>query len=156
MKRENGIETSKLVVKDKIMIWDNTMLQLSNVSSVSAAPMERMAFPKWSVLLMVLGFLFVQYDMLLCLLFIGGGLGWIIAWDQINKAREQKKVLSVVTNSGDKYYFVFKDEKFLRKVLYTFKEIFNDKGTPNPMIVVDMKNSIVKGNLHMMNNSKLG
>lgn len=154
MKKEKNIETSVLVVEDNLMIWENMMIQLSNVSCASEAPLEKMAFPKWSVLVIVLGFLLIKHDVLLCLLLIGGGVGWIFIWDHVNKEREQKKILSIVMNSGDCYCFVFKDKEFLHRVMVAFRHIFRENGTTNRKIVIDMKKAKINGNLNMMNNNK--
>lgn len=156
MKKEKRIETPTLMVDGNLMIWENMMIQLTNVSCASEAPLEKMSFPKWSILVIVLGFWFCESNILICLLLIGVGIGWIVAWDRVNKEREQKQVLSIVMNSGDCYCFVFNNKKFLHRVMLTFKEIFKDNRTMDQKIFIDMKNAVIKGSLHMMNDNKFG
>ena len=42
---DNTIETPSLTIKKNIMTWENTMIQLSNISSISSGNMELIRFP---------------------------------------------------------------------------------------------------------------
>lgn len=49
MKQEKSIETPQLLVKGNLIIWEKMMIQISGISYLSEAPLDKLPFPKWSL-----------------------------------------------------------------------------------------------------------
>lgn len=77
---EKNIETPSLLIKKNIMTWNNTMIQLSNVSLISAADIDLAPFPLLAVLIILGGLMLFSASVALAfLLLILGGI-WIYFW----------------------------------------------------------------------------
>lgn len=57
---EKNIETPYLFIKKNIMTWNNTMIQLSNISLLTAADINLLPFPFLAVLLVLGGFVLFE------------------------------------------------------------------------------------------------
>lgn len=89
LKKEKSIETPELKVKGNIMSWDGMMIQLSNVSSVSTAPLDQLAFPMLSVLLIFVGIVGLKQELFFGVLLLVLGGAWIYGWYYINNTTLQ-------------------------------------------------------------------
>ena len=74
---EKTIETPTLLIKKNIMAWDNTMIQLSNISYVSASDVARLSLPIWALLLVLAGIALIGKSTLLGIVLIAAGGIWI-------------------------------------------------------------------------------
>lgn len=150
------VETPEIVIKGNIMTWENTMLQLSNVSSISTAK-DNPVFPTMSVVIMLLGvFLASSFKYVAILQTIGVILlicGISLVLTYIVAIVDKKIYLSVIMNSGVCYNLVVKDEKFLKSMLETLEQIIIDGGVGNRIYTINIQNSTLDGNVSIMNNS---
>lgn len=73
MKKEKSIETPELLIKGNIMSWEGMMIQLSNVSCISTAPLELMGFPIGSIVLLFIGIFILEYNAALGMVLVIGG-----------------------------------------------------------------------------------
>lgn len=55
MKKEKTIVTPELSVVGNVMSWKNSVIQLSNISSISTVPLELLPFPTWAIPLILIG-----------------------------------------------------------------------------------------------------
>ena len=56
MEKEKSIETEQLLIKRNIMSWEDTMIQLSNVSVISTSQLEPLKFPRIILLTLIASF----------------------------------------------------------------------------------------------------
>lgn len=152
-----SVETPEIVIKGNIMTWKNTMLQLSNVSSISTAQ-DIPTFPGASIALIVLGFLlfnnfkYVEILQAVGIILIIFGIVPIVVYAMA--VSDHKYYLSVTMNSGICYNLVVKDKKFLKKMLDVLEQIIIDGGVGNRNYTINIQNSTL-GDLSVMNNTRV-
>ncbi len=146
-----SIQTSRLLVKGNIMIWDGTMIQLSNISCISTAALAQAPFPMYALGLLGVGIimlLVVWYISVFLLIF--GGI-WIYQWYSQNKEREKNTILKVVMNSGTTLRFIINNRDFLNKVLRVLEQIIIDGGVGKQSVAINIQGSTITGNAKVLN-----
>ena len=154
-KKEKSIETSELLLKGNIMSWDGMMIQLSNISCVSTAPLEQMAFPILSILLIFAGLVGLKVNVLGGILFLAIGSGWIYAWYYVNEKRKSDTILSIAMNSGNNLQFIIKNKEFLQKVLHVLEEIIIHGGVGKQNVTINIRGNTITGNAQVLNDLDL-
>ena len=135
---EKNIETPYLFIKKNIMTWNNTMIQLSNISLLTAADIDLLPFPILAVLLILGGFaLFKSSVAQAILLLILSGI-WFYFWYIENEMRKEGAILTIRMNSGQNLHFSFEDKAFLLKVVGVLENIIIDGGD-NSQTTIDIK-----------------
>lgn len=147
---EKTIETPSLVIKKNIMTWDNTMIQLSNVSLISAANIDRSPFPLLAVLAILVGLMLFDTSALLALILIAVGGVWIYFWYQENEKRKKGAILTIRMNSGHNLYFKFNDRSFLLKVVNVLEQIITDGNTSQ--VSINVSDCQISGDARFLNN----
>lgn len=155
---EKFIETPSLIIKQNIMTWDNTIIQLSNISYISASNLETITFPFWSALLILGGFLIFGEMALLALALIAVGAVWIYSWYTENEKRKKGAILTIRMNSGHNLYFTFENKDFLLKVLDVLEHIIINGSTSSPISInikdCKIQNSKLFSEINGMNEAK--
>ena len=64
------IDTPMLSVKDNLFTWNDTIVQIPNISMISASPIERGAVPIWALIVIALGLLGFKSSVLIAICFI--------------------------------------------------------------------------------------
>ena len=141
----NKIETDNLYISDNIMKWDRTMIQLTNVCSISTdeyedkPPVNAYAYACWTAIaglvMIVLPSGFIKFIGLLVLIGAVGLLYYIY-----NQRNNPQKImtLTIIMNSGRSYGFVFYDEFFKLKVLRVLETIISYTNRTNTMQIGDI------------------
>jgi len=151
---EKTIETPSLLIKKNIMAWDNTMIQLSNISYVSSYDVAKLSFPIWAAVLILAGlFLMGKSTFLAVVLVVVGGL-WIYYWYQENEKRKKCAVLTIRMNSGSNLYFAFSDKAFLTKVMNVLSYIIIN-GTDR-RVSISIKDCDISGNAQVLTDGIFG
>lgn len=145
---EKHIETPSLLIKKNIMTWDNTMIQLSNISYISADNIATTSFPVLAAVLVFFGFFLLEELAILALALILVGAFWIFLWNKDNQKRKRGAILTIRMNSGHNLYFTFENKNFLLHVLDVLEQIIIDGGTHNHQVSINVKDCKI-------NNSKL-
>lgn len=143
MKKEKTIETPELSISGNIMKWENSIIQLSNISSISTVPLSVQAFPWWTIILIVLGMSIFDTSVLIALLMFAISAIIIFSWYQKNKEIKTKKFLVILTNSGISFSFLFNNKKFLDEVLHVLSCIIAEGKTTNHNIKININNSTI-------------
>lgn len=141
---EKYIETPSMMIKKNIMTWGNTMIQLSNISYISAENIETTAFPLLAALLAIVGLLLMGEAFLLGFILIAAGAIWIYYWYKENEKRKQGAILTIRMNSGHNLYFTFTNKQFLLKVLGVLERIIIDGNVSGP-VSIDIKGCTITG-----------
>jgi hypothetical protein len=151
MAKEKSIETPELLLKGNIMCWEGTMIQLSNVSCVSASPLEEIEFPKLSILVILAGLILLDKAAPWGVLLMIGGGAWIYTWNHFNNLRKLDTVLSIVMNSGNNLRFIINNKEFLNKILQVLELIIIEGGIGNQKVSIDMRGCKFEGNASVLN-----
>lgn len=130
---EKFIETPSLLIKKNIMTWDNTVIQLSNISYISAADIGLARFPGWTVLVILGGLFLLGEAAFLAILLIAAGAAGLYFWYKENEKRRQGAILTIRMNSGHNLYFTFEEKSFLLKVLNVLEAIIINGGANAPV-----------------------
>ena len=151
---EKTIETPTLLIKKNIMAWDNTMIQLSNISYVSASDVARLSLPIWALLLVLAGISLIGKSTLLGIVLIAAGGIWIYYWYQENEKRKKCSILTIRMNSGNNLYFAFSDKTFLTKVMNVLAYIIIN-GTDR-QVSINIKDCEISGNAQVLTDGVFG
>lgn len=150
-----SIETDQLTVKGNIMTWENTVIQLSNVSCIATYPLAKIPFPVWSLVLAVVGLLALKANLLLALGILLACSFWIAIWANRNENNKLKTYLNIVMNSGNTLSILFYDKEFMEKVLEVLELIIVDGGVGRANINIDIKGNSFSGNAKVLNDLNL-
>ena len=117
------IETELLKVRGDLIIWQNTMIQISNIAMISTDDILGKQFPIWSAIILFLGAIIIGSNKVIGISLILLGVIWIEWWYKQNQQRKEYKMLNFLLNSGDKFSLVFYDQEFLKKVTTVLRDI---------------------------------
>lgn len=88
-----NIDTPFLKVRGNCLEIKNTTIQLSNISLFSTADIAPAKFPIFSVVLVLVGFLLLEWSVVPALIAIALGGGWIFYWySSVQKAKDLKRL----------------------------------------------------------------
>lgn len=156
MKINKSIETSHLVIKGNLLTWEGTMLQLSNVSCVSASNLLEEKPPLIPIVTFIIGLLCLTKQPIVAILVLAFSAGWIYLWYRKNEVRKQKAFLNITMNSGDRLSFLFDNKGFLFEVLDLLEAIITEGGVGNQDISIDLHDSHLSGNASLFIDSNIG
>lgn len=134
-RNDKTVETDSLYIHGHLLKWENVVVQISNISSITASniPIEKKSqYWLWGALVIgLLGFTgLMSRDKGLAISLLALSVLCISVW--WNKNEEEKKdakklkCLSIFLNSGSTYSIIFDDESFLQQVLQVFANIFEN------------------------------
>ncbi len=150
---EKAIETPTLLIKKNIMYWENTMIQLSNISCISTGNIASAPFPILAALFVLAGFwLFSKSAVLAIILCVIGGV-WLLIWYFENESRREGAVLAIRMNSGQSLYFAFKRKDFLQSVLAVLERIIADGG--DRQVSINVENCTFSGDADILNGIRI-
>lgn len=151
MKQEKTIDTPQLLITGNIMVWKDSMLQLSNISSVSAVALQPVPFPLWTLLVFLLGLFMFSVKVILAIAMIIIAVFFIFLWAKNNSDISKQKKLIIRMNSGTVCSFLFNDKKFLDQVFNVLGAIISEAGKEERNIKIDINNSTISGNAKILN-----
>lgn len=137
-KNSNAIETDFLKVRGNLIIWENTMIQVSNISMISTDNILGEPLPLWAAVVAVLGVLCFMVNPIIAvgMIVIGGAV--VFSWSKKEQERKQSKMLTFMLNSGNRFSLVFRNQEFLQKVSSVLTELLAEKAT-NKVITFNIK-----------------
>ena len=138
---KKDIKTDYLTVKGNLIGWKDTIIQISNISMITAGDLDPRPFPKWSLGLLLLGAMFWKFSSFLgFLLYVAGG-AWIYFWYQAVMEDSKKKRMSMQLNSGRVVSIIFYSKEFLDEVIDKLNTILL---TPNTSenITINIKDNL--------------
>ena len=117
MKKEATINTPELSIVGNAMAWKNSVIFLSNISSISNVPLETPPFPLWALGVFIVGFICLSENALVGLaLILFGGMA-IAGWFLENNELQSQRKLIILTNAGITYSFTFRNLQFLEQYM---------------------------------------
>ena len=121
------INTDILKVKGDLICWENTMIQISNISMITTTDVAGLPFPVLSIFIIIAGFLFASESIMIAVVCWIISIAWIMFWYNQCQKRSQIKKLNFVLNSGGTYTLVFNDKNFLNEVSSVLMKILANK-----------------------------
>lgn len=124
-KNEKIVETRELTIYRNTLIYEDSVIQLENISRISVSPIEKRKIPLWSIICAILGVLALgtEAGMGMLLLAIGGGYFCYILYQNSQLGH----YLTLELNSGYNIYFTGKNIEFLKRITKVLAECMNDK-----------------------------
>lgn len=132
MNEENAIITSNFKIEKNTISFNDSLLQISNISHITVEPIPKPSFQLWSILVCIVG-LFVMFGfeeeikILGFLIFVAPMI--YIVWYCVNYRDSEERYLCIYLNSGHVYYIYCESKKFLRRVMRVIKRSINDHTT---------------------------
>ena len=140
MDKENNVyKDSNLEIRDNILKFNDHVIQLSNISSVSVSTMEKQKIPNALYLGILVGLVCFAFMPPVGLIIAGAALFMI--FKIISNNNSLGFYLKIELNSGANMYFNADDKNFLIKIVAVMENCFNDK---NSSVFSDMKNSNIQ------------
>lgn len=152
MKKEKEIDTPELSIAGNVMAWKNTIIQLSNVSSLSTVALDPVAFPLWTILGILIAVVFIPLKLIIVtlLLWIFSAIG-IYDWYKKNQEVAKQRNLIIMMNSGKIFVIGFNNKEFLEKVYGVLSSIIAEGNNSSEHIRININNSTISGEAHVLN-----
>lgn len=143
----NTIKTPTLTIRKNLMIWHGTMIQLSNISYISAVAPDQLPFPDAVMGAFVAGILCTIMDNSMLTL-LGGiliccGAAGVFRWYSANTIRRLMTNLIIHMNSGQTLQFKFDNKEFLAEVITVLEQIMLNGGATKQNIEINIKDSVI-------------
>jgi hypothetical protein len=151
LKKEKTITTPQLSIAGNVMTWGESVIQLSNISSISTVPLDLMPFPTWAILILCGGLFLFKYTWAISLILMACAAAYIYFWYLKNSELKSQKNLIILTNSGMTFTFLFQDQNFLDQVFKVLTTIMAEKDTGTHIIKVNINESTISGNAKILN-----
>lgn len=132
MNEEKTITTDNFRIEKNTISFNDSILQISNISSVDVESAPKPKFNLWSIVICIVGLLMMvkygrEMNVLGIVLFFGALIYiiWYVGYIMDSK----DKYLCIYLNSGRVYYIDCESEKFLKKVMKVMKNCINNHNT---------------------------
>lgn len=123
------INTSNFRIESNIIEFNDSLLQISNISQVSVESELNGKFKYWTIILLFFGIIgciqSIQEIKLLGLLLIVVSVVYIL-WFLLSYYEEKVKYLCIYLNSGCIYYIYCEDVKFMKNAMKVIKYCINN------------------------------
>lgn len=147
------IKTMNLNITGNIITWQDCLVQISNVSYITAKGIQQVQFPWITIPALVIGIMLFRLSFLVALIIVICSLAGIVLWYKEYDERNKSIALVLAMNSGDKLVLIFNDRSFLAKVMDVLKKIITDGGIgKNNSISIDLSGCQFKGDATLLNN----
>lgn len=139
-KKAKQVNTPSFSIVGHLLRWEDTIIQIDNISMISIASFQQAPFPRWSIVLILVGLLLIRYSIFVALLCLAGGGLLIWFWNIDVQKTQNYKYLNIQLNSGRVFSLLFESDMFLKQVLDVFANIFEDDNLAGKNIYIDIKN----------------
>lgn len=144
------LDNLEFKITGDIIKWKGSVIKIANISYVTNDKFETPAFPKLSVVLIVLGWMFKYFNTAAFGACVVIGIAWICYWYYKKTELENKTLLTLAMNSGTKIPIVFHDKEFLFKVLNVLEEVMKAGNIGQQNISVSIANCDISGNAKIL------
>ena len=149
---ELKIEGGKMTIKGNIMILDQLIVQLSNVSCITSQGLRRIPFPFASLIIVLIGIILMSREQMWGIAVIAAGVAWIIVWYKKNNERLLHTYLNIIMNSGDNIRILFTSKIFLENVLTVLGKIIQNGGVGDQQFIsINVSGNNFEGNADLLN-----
>lgn len=150
---ENFIRTMNLNITGNVMIWQEFLVQISNISYITTENMQKVSFPWVTIPAIAVGCMLFKINVLIALIVLACSIWIMFKWFKTNQERSNSIILTLCMNSGEKLSLIFTDKGFLTKVMHVLEKIITNGGIgKNNTISIDMSGCQFKGDATLLNN----
>jgi hypothetical protein len=140
LKEENTICTSDFRIEKNIIAFNDTMLQISNISHISVEPIPPSDFNLWSIVVLIVGVLglfqtFQVFRILGGFFVLMGGI--YLIWYAFINSNSKERYLYIYMCSGNTFTICCENTKFLKKVMKVIEYCINNQHSTNIKIDFD-------------------
>lgn len=130
MGENKSINTENFKIKNNIISFNNTLLQISNISQVSVEQGPKKKFNFWSILIFIIGILMVrkEYDDFIAglgIIIVIGVIFYVVILVSFNY-RNDEVYLHIYLCSGNIYSICCSDTRFLEDILEVIEYCINN------------------------------
>lgn len=122
-RRKDVLEGIEVTIDKNVLLYGDTIIQLSSISRVVIAPIPKEKYPTWAVVGLLLGLFAFKMNVAIAIIILFICMAGMSVVYQRNM--EEGKYLILELNSGKNIFFSSNDEEFLKKALRVLKECFN-------------------------------
>lgn len=148
-KKMKPIRTDNLILEGYLLMWKNAMIDVDNISMVTASDLPVPAFPGFSLLTFLAGVaLYLGFgEESIGVLLLLAGAGWFGLWCYQAYSVAGHKCLNLFLNSGYTYSIIFNNDAFLEEVLTTLIMVFKEGINENTLYTFNIGNCTINGSL---------
>lgn len=139
-RKEKRVNTPSLSIVGRLLRWEDTIIQIDNISLISTTDFQQTSFPLWSLVLILIGLLLIRYSVFVGLICLAGAGLAIWFWNAEVQKTQSYKYLNIQLNSGRVFSLLFESDVFLKQVLDVFANIFEDNDLTDKNIYIDIRN----------------
>ena len=151
--KDRFIKTMNLNITGNIMSWQDCLVQISNVSYITAKGIQQVPFPWITIPAFIIGIMLFKVNVVIALIVVICSFGGVYTWYKEYEKRKNSIALVLTLNSGDRLVLIFNDRSFLAKVMEVLKKIITDGGIgKNNSISIDLSGCQFKGDATLLNN----
>ena len=165
-KKTKTVETDRLHIKGHLLKWDDVVIQISNISMITAA---KLPFPRFPILVWIVASLgagvtiaasslrssyyMYYYEtaiyalLILGVVLMGAAVIWVLRWLMDCFKVMGHKYLNILLSSGDTYALYIQDQNFLQQVLQVFSNIFESGTNAGTNYYIDVSGGTINGNV---------
>lgn len=122
------ISTNNFRIEKNVISFNDSLLQISNISQVDVAPVPKKKFNFLSIVALVIGFFLLTFingeTKTLGVIFIVGAIAYMIWFYSVNS--NEDRYLNISLNSGNIYCIICRDKKFLEEVMKVIEYCINN------------------------------
>lgn len=144
------LDNLKFKITGDIIKWEGSVIKIANISYITNDKFETPAFPKLSVVLIILGWIFRYYNVAAFGVCAVVGIAWICYWYYKKTELQNKTLLTLAMNSGTRIPIVFHDKAFLFKVLSVLEEVMKAGSIGQQNITVSIENCDISGDAKIL------
>ncbi len=149
--KKKTIDTDFLKIKGNLVSWRDTIIQISNITMISTTDLTLLAFPLWSIVIIIVGIFGFELSTFFGFIAILMGIISIIIWSSKNQDLKSKKKLNFMLNSGQIFSLIFNDRYFLEKVVTVLTEVL-EADIHDSNITFNIKNNTFHEDSSIINN----
>ena len=151
MEKELKIGPEKLLIQGNIMAWQDNMIQLSNVSFVSASEVSALPFPTYSLLVLLGGIILLYFTLSIGILVLILYALSIVCWYMLNEEHRNGLILTILLDSGHSFQLVFQNREFVQEVLKLLMEVLADGNKQNRSILINIGDCTIEEKENVLN-----
>lgn len=146
MDNKKVISTNDFKIENNIISFNNSLVQISNISHINVEPVPKPKFPHWPIIVGIIGVVGIieaSGEIQLLGFLLVGFVAMYILYYVMNYNDKEDKYLCIYLNSGHTYFIYCENEKFLKKVMGVMEYCINKNGKQK--IKVDFNQCTLEG-----------
>ena len=137
--KNDVIDTRELKIKENTMIYDQSVIQLSNISRMAVSMKDKEKIPAWAFACVAIGVVSFSYQFMIG--FILTLIGGLYIGNILVKNSDRQYFLMIELNSGRIIYFEGTDIHFMKRIVEVIILCINNT---NKSYIIDLQNAKIE------------